>query len=88
MYHQQQVVELSHTLLLCNLAHHPNLSKSNALNLHRDTLGQFLDSNAAASRLVGKVLFVRCVHLGKVAHVGEEDGRLFALVSNNLIGVS
>ena len=45
----------------------------NALNLDRHTLGQLLDGNTAARRLVGEVLLVHAVHLGEVCHVVEED---------------
>lgn len=50
-----------------------HLLKSNTLNLNRDTLGQLLDSNTAASRLVSEELLVGSVHFGEVGHVSEED---------------
>jgi hypothetical protein len=49
------------------------LRKSNGLNLDVNALGKSLDSNAAASRLVGEPLLVLGVHIGKVVHVGQED---------------
>jgi len=52
------------------------LCKSNALDLHWNVLWQLLDSNAATSWLVREVLFVDAVHLGKVGHVGDENGGL------------
>lgn len=64
----------SHTIVCC-------LSKCNALNLDRNTLGKLLDGDTAASRLVGEVLLVHAVHLGKVGHVSEEDGGLFVLLA-------
>jgi hypothetical protein len=48
-------------------------SKGNGLDLDRHTLGQLLDGNAGASRLVGEVLLVDRVHLGEVVHGGDED---------------
>lgn len=59
---------------LIPLAYHS--CKSNALNLHRNALGKFLDSNAGSRWLVGEVLLIHAVHLGKVAHGSKEDGRL------------
>lgn len=52
------------------------LRQSNALNLDVHVLGKSLDSNTAAGRLVREPLLVLSVHLGKVTHVGEEDGGL------------
>jgi hypothetical protein len=55
---------------------HDNLtptSKSNGLDLNRHALGQLLDGNAGAGRLVGEVLLVHGVHLGEVIHGGDED---------------
>tara|TARA_R110002003_G_scaffold1868_2_gene23596 strand:+ start:348 stop:902 length:555 start_codon:yes stop_codon:yes gene_type:complete len=49
----------------------------NALNLDRHALGQLLDRDAAACRLVRKVLFEDAVHLGEVGHVVEEDIDLY-----------
>lgn len=51
----------------------PDLLQSNALNLHRHTLGQLVNSDTATSRLVGEELLVGGVHLGEVGHVREED---------------
>lgn len=45
----------------------------NALDFDRHTLGQLLDSDAAARGLVCKVLLENAVHLGEVGHVVEED---------------
>ena len=52
------------------------LRKSNSLNLNGNTLGQFLNCNTAASRLVREVLLVHAVHLSEVLHVGQENGGL------------
>jgi hypothetical protein len=55
---------------------HDNLtptSKSNGLDLNRHALGQLLDGNAGAGRLVGEVLLIDRVHLSKVVHGGDED---------------
>jgi hypothetical protein len=57
----------------------------NALNLHRHALGQLLDGNAAARRLVRKVLLEHAVHLGKMSHVVEEDIDLGLYVSRGAI---
>lgn len=46
---------------------------SDALDLDRHTLGQLLNSHAAAGRLVRKVLLEDAVHLRKVRHIVEED---------------
>ena len=48
-------------------------SKGNGLDLDRHALGQLLDGNAGASRLVSEVLLVDRVHLGEVVHGGDED---------------
>jgi len=58
---------------LCASKLRAHTSIRNALNLNRHTLGQLLDGNTAARRLVGEVLLVHAVHLGKVCHVVEED---------------
>ena len=60
------------------------LAQCNALNLDRHVLRQLLDSHTATRRLVGKVLFVHTVHLRKVGHVGDEDGRLRRSQSINI----
>jgi hypothetical protein len=57
----------------------------NALNLHRDTLGQLLDGDAAAGRLVRKVLLENAVHLGEVGHVVEENIDLKSGVSGDVV---
>jgi hypothetical protein len=57
----------------------------NALNLHRDTLGQLLDGDAAAGRLVRKVLLEDAVHLGEVGHVVEENINLEPSVSGVVV---
>jgi hypothetical protein len=44
---------------------------------------QLLDRNTAARRLVGEVLLVHAVHLGKVCHVVEEDVDLDNPVHSN-----
>jgi len=64
MHHQ-------HQLHASKLRAHTSIR--NALNLHRHTLGQLLNRNTAARRLVGEVLLVHAVHLGEVGHVVEED---------------
>ena len=55
----------------------------NALNLNRHTLGQLLNRNTAARRLVGEVLLVHAVHLGEVGHVVEEDVDLESLSASH-----
>jgi hypothetical protein len=57
----------------------------NALNLHRHTLGQLLDGDAAAGRLVRKVLLEDAVHLGEVGHVVEENIDLKSSVSGVVV---
>jgi hypothetical protein len=48
-------------------------SEGDGLDLDRHTLGQLLDGNAGAGRLVGEVLLVDRVHLGEVVHGGDKD---------------
>jgi hypothetical protein len=76
------------TFNLCNHQHQLHASKlrahtsiRNALNLDGHTLGQLLNRNTAARRLVREVLLVHAVHLGKVCHVVEEDVDLVSPVS-------
>jgi hypothetical protein len=64
MHHQ-------HQLHASKLRAHTSIR--NALNLDRHTLGQLLNRNTAARRLVREVLLVHAVHLSKVGHVVKED---------------
>ena len=50
-----------------------DLLQSDALNLNGHTLGQLVNGNTAASRLVNEELLVGGVHFGEVGHVSEED---------------
>ena len=50
------------------------------LDLAQDTLGQILDSNAAAGGLGGKILCVDLVEGGKVGNIGQEAGGFDDLV--------
>jgi len=57
-----------------------SLRLCHGLNLAQDTLGQILDSNAAAGGLGGKILCVDLVEGGKVGDIGQEAGGLDDLV--------
>jgi hypothetical protein len=50
-----------------------SLWESYGFNLHICVLGERLDGDTAAGRLVGHPLLVLLVHLGEVTHVGQED---------------
>lgn len=50
--------------------------KSNAFNLDIDVLRERLNSDTAAGRLVSEPLCVLLVHLGKRAHISQEDVHL------------
>lgn len=50
-----------------------DLLQSDALNLNGHTLGQLVNGNTAASRLVNEELLVGGVHFGEVGHVSKED---------------
>ena len=64
MHHQ-------HQLHASKLRGHTSIRDALDLNWH--TLGQLLNGDAAARRLVREVLLVHAVHLGEVGHVVEED---------------
>ena len=51
--------------------HH--LLQGDTLDLNRDTLGQLVDSDTAASWLVHKELLIDTVHLSEVTHVSEKN---------------
>jgi len=80
--HQRTLTASLHRIVVQPMHHQHQLHASklrahtsirNALNLDRHTLGQLLNGNTAARRLVGEVLLVHAVHLGEVGHVVEED---------------
>ena len=55
-------------------------SKSNALNLNRDSLRQLLDSDTAPGRFMRKEFLVDAVHLHEIGHVVQENSCLVSQI--------